>query len=83
MAGCNRNSLIEIRQILDKSQWATTPKKAISRGDTKYKTKDGEAAVYYTRLNGEVKKYTNKKDRDDAVKAFKEKYPNAQCEKWE
>lgn len=83
LAGCNRNSLIEIRQILDKSQWATTPKKAISRGDTKYKTKDGEAAVYYTRLNGEVKKYTNKKDRDDAVKAFKEKYPNAQCEKWE
>ncbi len=47
------------------------------------KVKDGEDAKFYARFDGgEAIEYTNMKDRDDAVDAFKKEYPNAKVEKW-
>ena len=47
------------------------------------KTRDGQAAKYYARFDGgAVQEYGSMKDRDDAVAAFRAKYPNAKVEKW-
>ena len=49
----------------------------------KIKVRDGQPARYYARFDGgAVQEYDSMQKRDQAVQAFKAKYPNAKVEKW-
>ena len=81
LADCVRDESQSL--IADKADPAKKVVNPTGNASDRVKVRDGQAPKYYARFDGgAVQEYDSMKDRDDAVAAFRAKYPNAKVEKW-
>lgn len=81
LADCVRDESQSL--IADKADPAKKVVNPTGNASDRVKVRDGQAPKYYARFDGgAVQEYGSMKDRDDAVAAFRAKYPNAKVEKW-
>lgn len=81
LADCVRDESQSLKA--DKAAPAKTVVNPTGNASDRIKVRDGQAPKYYARFDGgAVQEYGSMKDRDDAVAAFRAKYPNAKVEKW-
>lgn len=82
LGDCTRNAELSLKA--GRLPQAKNVVKPTGHAADRRKISDGSEAVYYARFdNGPVLTYTEKEKRDIAVRAFKDKYPNAKAQSWE
>ena len=81
IADCVRDESQSLKA--DKAAPAETVVDPTGNASDRVKIKDGEPAKYYARFDGgDIQTFDTMLERDEAVRKFKEKYPNAKVEKW-
>ena len=81
LADCVRDESQSL--IADKADPAKKVVNPTGNASDRVKVRDGQAPKYYARFDGgAVQEYDSMQARDEAVAAFRAKYPNAKVEKW-
>lgn len=81
LGDCTRNAELSLKE--GKMKQAKRLVGPSGHAADRRKLSDGSAAQYFARFNGgPVQTYTDLQKRDDAVRDFKKKHPNAKVEKW-